>query len=139
MIHFKFLCDFIFRNVPRRARVRLARRRNEDEDSANKLYTLVTVVKVDTFKSKNLIYGKFVGNKAKGRISKRMFQENRAHQIFRKTNISYPPYVCVSGRKKCSFFRKFDVLCFLETPVLSQADKYIPVQRFLIDYQACHK
>ena len=76
MIHFKFLCDFIFRNVPRRARVRLARRRNEDEDSANKLYTLVTVVKVDTFKSKNLIYGKFVGNKAKGRISKRMFQEN---------------------------------------------------------------
>ena len=29
-------------------------------------------------------------NKAKGRISKRMFQENKARQIFRKTNISYP-------------------------------------------------
>ena len=56
---FKFFCDFVFRNVPRRARVRLARRRNEDEDSANKLYTLVTVVKVDTFKSKIFfIYGK---------------------------------------------------------------------------------
>ena len=27
-------------------------------------------------------------------------------------------YVCVSGGKKCLFFRKFDVLCFLETPVL---------------------
>ena len=26
-------------------------------------------------------------------------------------------YVCVSGGKKCSFFRKFGLLCFLETPV----------------------
>ena len=32
---------------------------------------------------------KFVGNKAKGRISKRVFQENEARQIFRKENISY--------------------------------------------------
>ena len=31
-----------------------------------------------------------VANKAKGRISKRVFQENKAHQILRKTNISYP-------------------------------------------------
>ena len=31
-----------------------------------------------------------VGNKAKGQISKRVFQENRAPQIFRKPNISYP-------------------------------------------------
>ena len=30
-----------------------------------------------------------VGNKAKRRISKRVFQENKARQIFRKTNISY--------------------------------------------------
>ena len=30
-----------------------------------------------------------VGNKAKGRISERVFQENKAHQIFGKTNISY--------------------------------------------------
>ena len=28
----------------------------------------------------------FVGNKAKGRISKRVLQENKACQIFRKTN-----------------------------------------------------
>ena len=27
-------------------------------------------------------------------------------------------YVCVSGSKKCSFFGKFGVLCFLETSVL---------------------
>ena len=32
----------------------------------------------------------FVVNKAKERISKRVFQENKAHQIFRKTNISNP-------------------------------------------------
>merc|ERR1712033_151155 len=38
------------RNVPKRARIRLARRHNDDEDSTNKLYTLVSVVKVDTFK-----------------------------------------------------------------------------------------
>ena len=30
-----------------------------------------------------------VGNKAKGRISKRVFQEKKACRIFRKTNISY--------------------------------------------------
>ena len=35
-----------------------------------------------------------VGNKAKGRFSKQVFQEKKAHQIFRKTNISYP--LCVS-------------------------------------------
>ncbi|XP_004206070.1 large ribosomal subunit protein eL31 [Hydra vulgaris] len=46
----KYVWSHGIRNVPRRARVRLARRRNEDEDSANKLYTLVTVVKVDSFK-----------------------------------------------------------------------------------------
>ena len=30
-------------------------------------------------------------------------------------------YVCVSGGKKCSFFGKFGVLCFLEIPVLKFA------------------
>ncbi|XP_025865927.2 large ribosomal subunit protein eL31-like isoform X2 [Vulpes vulpes] len=39
------------RNVPYRIRVRLSRKRNEDEDSANKLYTLVTYVPVTTFKN----------------------------------------------------------------------------------------
>merc|ERR1712198_439926 len=38
------------RNVPYRVRVRLSRRRNEDEDSTHKLYTLVTYVPVATFK-----------------------------------------------------------------------------------------
>ena len=64
---------------------------------------------------------KFAGNKAEGQFSKRVFQENKTRQIFRKTNISYlliRTYVCVSGGKNCSFFRKFGVPCFLETPVL---------------------
>ncbi|XP_038270247.2 60S ribosomal protein L31-like [Dermochelys coriacea] len=39
------------RNVPYRIRVRLSRKHNEDEDSPNKLYMLVTYVPVTTFKS----------------------------------------------------------------------------------------
>nr|XP_039323956.1 60S ribosomal protein L31-like [Saimiri boliviensis boliviensis] len=39
------------RNVPYRIRVRLSRKHNEDEDSPNKLYTLVTYVPVTTFKN----------------------------------------------------------------------------------------
>uniref|UniRef100_A0A336LTS1 Large ribosomal subunit protein eL31 n=1 Tax=Culicoides sonorensis TaxID=179676 RepID=A0A336LTS1_CULSO len=38
------------RNPPFRIRVRLSRRRNDDEDSVHKLYTLVTYVPVQTFK-----------------------------------------------------------------------------------------
>merc|ERR1712241_976152 len=38
------------KNVPYRVRVRLARKRNEDEDSTHKLYTLVTYVPVASFK-----------------------------------------------------------------------------------------
>jgi len=38
------------KNVPHRIRVRLSRRRNEDEDSPHKLYTLVTYVAVPIFK-----------------------------------------------------------------------------------------
>uniref|UniRef100_A0A8C4RBJ3 Large ribosomal subunit protein eL31 n=1 Tax=Eptatretus burgeri TaxID=7764 RepID=A0A8C4RBJ3_EPTBU len=42
------------RNVPYRMRVRLSRKRNEDEDSPNKLYTLVTHVQIDSFKGDSL-------------------------------------------------------------------------------------
>ena len=35
-----------------------------------------------------LIQTQLVGNKAKGQISKRVFQENKSRQILRKTNIS---------------------------------------------------
>jgi large subunit ribosomal protein L31e len=41
------------RNVPFRVRVRIARKRNEDEDSPHKLYTLVTYVEMPNgFKGK---------------------------------------------------------------------------------------
>merc|ERR1712021_301670 len=38
------------RNVPYRIRVRLERKRNEDEDATEKLYTLIKYVPVDSFK-----------------------------------------------------------------------------------------
>ena len=63
-----------------------------------------------------------VGNKGKWRISKRVFQENRARQIFRKMNISKPlirTRTCAyKGVRNVRFFGKFDVLYFLERPVL---------------------
>ena len=40
------------RNVPFRIRVRCERKRNEDEDSPHKFYTLVRHVAVDTFKGR---------------------------------------------------------------------------------------
>ena len=62
----------------------------------------------------------FVGNNAKGRILKWVFQENKARQIFHKTNISYQKrrFLTPSEGKKYLFIGKFGVLCFLETPVL---------------------
>uniref|UniRef100_F1SLI2 Large ribosomal subunit protein eL31 n=1 Tax=Sus scrofa TaxID=9823 RepID=F1SLI2_PIG len=39
------------RNVPYQIRMRLSRKPNEDEDSPNKLYTLVSYVPVTTFKN----------------------------------------------------------------------------------------
>ena len=39
-----------------------------------------------------------VGKIAKGRVSKRVFQENKASQISRKTNISYHLYTHVRVR-----------------------------------------
>jgi large subunit ribosomal protein L31e len=38
------------RHVPNRVRVKLSRRVNEDEDAKEKMYTLVSVVPVDSFK-----------------------------------------------------------------------------------------
>ena len=42
----KFIWSQGVKNVPKRLRVRLARRRNEDEEAKEKLYTLVSHVKV---------------------------------------------------------------------------------------------
>ena len=63
-----------------------------------------------------------IGNEAKRRISKRVFQESKARQNFRKTNISYPlirTRTCAyQGIRNVCFSEIFSVLCFLETPVL---------------------
>ena len=61
----------------------------------------VTGYKIDKSDTENLLVIKFdkklsfdghniVGIKAKGQVSKRLLQENKARQIFRKTNISCP-------------------------------------------------
>ena len=62
----------------------------------------------------------FVGSKTKGRISKRGFRENKARQIFRKTNISCPLIsTCADhGVRNIRFSKNFGGLCFLETSVL---------------------
>ena len=59
-----------------------------------------------------------VGDKAKGRISKRVFQENKARQIFRKRNISYPLIRtgAYQGVRNVCFSE--NLACFLEIPVL---------------------
>lgn len=46
----KFLWSQGVRNVPFRVRVRLSRKRNEDEDAKEKLYTLVQHVQVASYK-----------------------------------------------------------------------------------------
>merc|ERR1719502_1302526 len=46
----KFIWSTGVRNVPRRVRVRLQRKRNEDEDAAEKMFPLVGHVRVESFK-----------------------------------------------------------------------------------------
>ena len=53
-----------------------------------------------------------VGSKANGRLETGVSRKQST------TNFPKNSYVCVSAGKKCSFFGKFDVLCFLKTPVL---------------------
>ena len=58
------------------------------------------------------------------------------NSTFKKFQLDTHTYVCVSGGKKCLFFGKFGVLCFLETPVLRIAlwpyyRRIINIRRFL--------
>ena len=50
-------------------------------------------------------YLHFVGSMAKDRISKRLFQENQARQIVRKTNISYPRMCAYGGVRNDCFLK----------------------------------
>ena len=63
---------------------------------------------------------KFVANKAKGRISKRLFQGNKARQIFQKTHISYP-LICIrtcvcQGVRNVRFSGNLAYFVFLKHP-----------------------
>ena len=51
----------------------------------------------------------------KDKSQNRCFKKTKLVKFSEKRTFLTP---CVSGGKKCSFFGKFDVLCFLETPVL---------------------
>ena len=61
-----------------------------------------------------------VGNKAKGQISKRVFQEKKARQIFWKMNISYPlihKRICAyEGVRNVSFSENLACFVFLKHP-----------------------
>lgn len=46
----KYMWSQGIRNLPRRVRVRLSRKRNEDEDAKEKMYTLVQYVPTESFK-----------------------------------------------------------------------------------------
>jgi len=46
----KFVWKQGIKNVPTRVRVRLSRKRNDDEEADEKLYTLAQLLEVDTFK-----------------------------------------------------------------------------------------
>lgn len=45
----RFVWSNGIRNVPRKIRVRISRKKNEDEDAKDKFYSLVQHVQVDTF------------------------------------------------------------------------------------------
>ena len=49
-----------------------------------------SLMSVFTFAIMIIELGQFVGNKAKWQILKRMFQENKTHQIFRKKTFLTP-------------------------------------------------
>ena len=69
----------------------------------------------------------------KGKSQKRVFQENKARQIFRK---HFLPPVSVSVRSRgleMFVFRKIGVLCFLETPVLRSP--FLPYYRRFVNFQ----
>ena len=62
-----------------------------------------------------------VGNKEKGRISKRVFRKKKARQIFRKTNVSYHlirTRMCACQEINVRSLENLCELCFLERPVL---------------------
>ena len=67
--------------------------------------------------------------KPKGKSQNGCFKK-RKHPKFSEKRSFLTPYERVSAGKKCSFFGKFPVLCFLETPVLRFA--FLPYYRRVV-------
>ena len=80
-------------------------------------------------------------NKAKGKISKRVFHENETRQILRNT------YVCVSGGKRCSFFSENSTcfvflkhpfwdspFCFITNELLSEFHQVVKNMHLLVSF-----
>ena len=60
----------------------------------------------------------FVGNKAKGRITKRVFQENKTHQTFRKNKYFLAPDTCAyQGVRNVRFSENLACCVFLKHPL----------------------
>ena len=76
-----------------------------------------------------------VVNKAKGRISKRVFQENKARQIFWKTNISnplIPTRTCAyQGVRNVIFSNSLTSFLFLKHPFWDSPFAVSPTNSFL--------
>ena len=73
-------------------------------------------------------FSQIIGNKGKERILKRVFQENKGRQIFRKTNIFYPLIrtltrnVCFSENLACFIFLKHP---FWDSPFCLITDDFV--------------
>ena len=86
----------------------------------------------------------FVGNKAKGRILKRVSRENKAGRIFQTTTISYPlirTHACAyQGVRTIRFPENLACFVFLEqpfwgSPFCLSADDFLKILKHLIDKQ----
>ena len=77
-------------------------------------------------------FRQFVGGKAKGRISKRVLQENKGHQIFRKTNISY-----LLIRTRMCAYQGVRNVCFSEWRALFSCNTRFEIRPFALLPTSC--
>ena len=80
----------------------------------------------------------FVCNKPKGRISKRVFQENKTRQNFRKTNTSYPlirTRTCAyQGVRNVCFSKNLASFVFLKHPFWDSSFGLLPTSESICGY-----
>ena len=74
-------------------------------------------------------YNSSVIRQKKGRISKRVFQESKARQIFRETNISYP-LIPIRGVRNVRFSENLACFAFLKHPFWDSHFYLITIQLY---------